>query len=298
MQKTDPVRQALNSFVVPVVITTFNIIMPFLFASVAPIEQFKTKRGEIRMTLLRAILVRVTSLVVLIITDYTLIKCTQEGGAGGANECTLQSALHIPGVGGYNDTMNQDCNVEVCVCSCLMNWHLYELYVSMQCWETFIEQDFYRLALTNCAISITSTLVFETVFKWVYHCNHWSHPHYHHHHHDTLITSLSPWHPHHFIITMPPSSPIPFSCYRMAHKLIYPKLRWNLFTKGTFNIPKSILDLIYTQLLLWYRSLTTLYDPFQNSSHPCRLGFLFSRLQPVVIILTIFITFYVKKVLA
>ena len=88
----------------------------------------------------------------------------------------------------------------------------------------------------------------------------------------TLITSPSPCYPHHLTITMLPSSPhyhhatlitspyhatfitspSPCSCYRVAQKLIYPKLRWDLFTKGTFNIPKSILDLIYTQLLLWY----------------------------------------------
>ena len=86
----------------------------------------------------------------------------------------------------------------------------------MQCWETFIGQDFYRLALTNGVISVVSTLAFETALKLVYHCNRWSHPHYHHqrhstliahHHYTTLITSPSPRYPHHLTITMLPSSP-------------------------------------------------------------------------------------------
>lgn len=47
-------------------------------------------------------------------------------------------------------------------------------------------------------------------------------------------------------------------------------------TKGNFNIPKSILDLIYTQSLLW-------------------LGFLFAPLLPFIVLLTSILLFYVKK---
>lgn len=46
--------------------------------------------------------------------------------------------------------------------------------------------------------------------------------------------------------------------------------------RGHFNIPRSILDLIYTQTLMW-------------------LGFLFSPLLPFIILLTSFCLFYVKK---
>jgi ABC-type transport system involved in Fe-S cluster assembly fused permease/ATPase subunit len=47
--------------------------------------------------------------------------------------------------------------------------------------------------------------------------------------------------------------------------------------KGNFNIAKSILDLIYTQALLW-------------------LGFFYSPFLPFVILVTSFMLFYVKKV--
>ena len=102
---------------VPVVISTLNIILPFLFEFLAQIEQFKTRSGEIKMTLLRAILVRVSSLVVLIITDYTLIKCTQPGGSGGqggADQCSL-SGLNILGSGSNTTgTTSTACKIEVC----------------------------------------------------------------------------------------------------------------------------------------------------------------------------------------
>ena len=46
--------------------------------------------------------------------------------------------------------------------------------------------------------------------------------------------------------------------------------------KGTFDIPTSILELIYMQSVLW-------------------LGFFFSPLLPAIILLTSFLLFYVKK---
>ncbi len=49
-----------------------------------------------------------------------------------------------------------------------------------------------------------------------------------------------------------------------------------LFQRGHFDIPRSILDLIYTQTLLW-------------------LGFLFSPWIPLIILPTTFLLFYVKK---
>eukprot|EP00731_Ephydatia_muelleri_P029443 Em0020g1087a len=201
-----------NGLVVPVVVSALNIVLPFLFDILARFEKFKTRSGEIKMTLLRAILVRVSSLVVLIITDYTLIKCTQPGGTGGqgADKCTL-SGLDILGGGSNSTGTASNCRVE--------------------CWETFIGQDFYKLAWTNCVVTVISTIAFETAMM-------------------------------------------------IIHKLLYTRIKWRyiqpLFTKATFSIPQSILDLIYTQLLLW-------------------LGFLFSPLQPVIILLTFILTFYVKK---
>ena len=96
------------------VVSALNIVLPFLFDILARFEKFKTRSGEIKMTLLRAILVRVSSLVVLIITDYTLIKCTQPGGTGGqgADKCTL-SGLDILGGGSNSTGTASNCRVEV-----------------------------------------------------------------------------------------------------------------------------------------------------------------------------------------
>ena len=43
----------LEGFLSPVVITTLNIVLPFLFSFLARYERFKTQSGEIKMTLLR-----------------------------------------------------------------------------------------------------------------------------------------------------------------------------------------------------------------------------------------------------
>ena len=56
------------------VITAFNITLPILFSFLARFERFKTQSGEIRMTLIRAILVRLSSLIVLMLTLLILIS--------------------------------------------------------------------------------------------------------------------------------------------------------------------------------------------------------------------------------
>ena len=73
-------------------------------------------------------------------------------------------------------------------------------------------------------------------------------------------------------------SPFSFASYvvkKIKHKTLGTLLK-KVVKKGNFNIPKSILDLIYTQSLLW-------------------LGFLFSPLLPTIVLLTSFCLFYVKK---
>ena len=55
--------------------------------------------------------------------------------------------------------------------TCMINNELSILclfFFPIQCWETFIGQQFFRLALTNLFISIASTIVIETGRKWAY----------------------------------------------------------------------------------------------------------------------------------
>lgn len=42
-----------EGLVLPLVITTFNIVLPFMFSFLARFEKFKTQGGEIKMTLIR-----------------------------------------------------------------------------------------------------------------------------------------------------------------------------------------------------------------------------------------------------
>ena len=43
----------LEGLVLPVVISTLNLVLPFLFSFLAKVERFKTQSGEIKMTLIR-----------------------------------------------------------------------------------------------------------------------------------------------------------------------------------------------------------------------------------------------------
>eukprot|EP00731_Ephydatia_muelleri_P025324 Em0017g407a len=66
----------------------------------------------------------------------------------------------------------------------------------------------------------------------------------------------------------------------LAHKAFYKRVQKKflkvIFSKPTFILPDSILDLVYFQLLLW-------------------LGFLFSPLQPLFMVIILVIMFYLKK---
>jgi len=128
----------LEGLVTPAVITALNIFLPFLFSFLARIERFKTQSGEIKMTLLRAIIVRLSSLIVLIVTDFILIRCTQR----------------------TEDTATGDCEDINSRLARLLGTN--ETTACTTCWETFIGQEFYKLGLTNFAVSLLSPLIVET----------------------------------------------------------------------------------------------------------------------------------------
>ena len=56
MQQLLGSESLLRGLVLPIVITVLNAILPFLFSFLARVERFKTLSGEIRMTLLRLVI--------------------------------------------------------------------------------------------------------------------------------------------------------------------------------------------------------------------------------------------------
>jgi hypothetical protein len=203
--------------VLPIVFTAFNITLPVLFSFLARFERFKTQSGEIRMTLIRAIFVRLSSLLVLFITLLILISCTQsfidEGESETEREVESETEREVE-VEGTCQFIVPHINTTV------------ERENCPQCWETFVGQELYKLSLINFVLSAITTLSVETARKYL---------------------------------------------SRLPYKMLNERLG-----KGDFNIAKSILDLIYTQALLW-------------------LGFFYSPFLPFVILVTSFMLFYVKK---
>ena len=154
------------------------------------------------------------------------------------------------------------------------------MYLCIQCWESYIGQEFYKLAVTNILISSASTIGVETARKWAI-----THTHAH-----TYIT-LTPTHTHVFMCV----------CTHTHTHSVVSRIRWKglgeKIGKGNFNIPKSILDLIYTQALLWWASHAShMITLLCVCNITCRLGFVFTPLTPAIILITTFILFYVKKV--
>ena len=95
--------------------------------------------------------------------------------------------------------------------------------------------------------------------------------------------------------------------YRVGSKILNTKQAQRIF-KGKklgdkipreFDIPKAILDLIYTQALLWFAASTNgVVSPcVQSVPLPsCRLGFFFSPVIPFITTVNLFLLFYVRRV--
>ncbi len=95
-----------------------------------------------------------------------------------------------------------------------------------QCWETFFGQEFYKLGLINFVASFGGTVFYETARKY-------GNPPASIEANSSVACSLT--------VLSPLSIASRFKWKGLGQKL----------GKAVFDIPKSILDLIYTQALLW-----------------------------------------------
>eukprot|EP00731_Ephydatia_muelleri_P018600 Em0011g640a len=115
----------LKAFLVPIVMNTLELVLPRFFEFVVRLEKFKTRSGEVAMTMIRTAVVRIGNMGIYSVLLYTVISCTQQTGD-----------MYLPT---YSSNT-------LCV----------------QCWETFLGQQFYTLALTNFLISLIGTIAIDT----------------------------------------------------------------------------------------------------------------------------------------
>ncbi|KAK3089292.1 hypothetical protein FSP39_002448 [Pinctada imbricata] len=175
----------LVEFLPSLTITALNAVIPIIFGLVIKAEDY-TPAFTIQYTLIRTVFLRLASLAVLVATLYQTISCTDK------------------------DTQ---CNVGQGSCD------------SYRCWETYVGQNFYKLAVLNALVHIAVTLAYE-----------------------------------------------------LPRKLLTTKCSCGICQKigpAEFDIPKNVLDLVYTQALCW-------------------IGFFYAPLLPILTVADLFFLFYLK----
>lgn len=70
----------LKAFLVPIVMNTLELVLPRFFEFVVRLEKFKTRSGEVAMTMIRTAVVRIGNMGIYSVLLYTVISCTQQTG--------------------------------------------------------------------------------------------------------------------------------------------------------------------------------------------------------------------------
>ena len=110
----------LVGFLPSIAITALNAVIPFLFRALVLLERYSATM-EIKMTLVRTVLLRLASLLFLVLTLYSSLR-------------NAESELPC---------------------------HSKALNVHAMCWETYVGQQLFRLCIFDAAITITMTVFVE-----------------------------------------------------------------------------------------------------------------------------------------
>ncbi|XP_052071142.1 transmembrane channel-like protein 7 [Mytilus californianus] len=190
--------QALIQYMPSITITLLNVIVPVIFNKLVIFEDY-TPVFEIRINLLRIILLRLASLGILIGSMYRIIASPA-------------------------DDYRADCGNQ--------RWEVTDqnrqVKSSIKCWETYVGQQIYKLMILDFLVGLIITFVVEFPRRIIY------------------------------------------KKFHNTNKLV------NMVGQQEFNLPKVVLDIVYSQTLCW-------------------MGLFFCPLTPILGFLKCFIFFYVRK---
>ena len=137
-------------------IVVLNQGLQFIFYYFAIFEYYESKKTEVNITLVRSILIRLSSLIVLTITLFVSTQIPEEGFTLNLGSGSI--SLDESGLNSFIDSFvvsrdNQECD-------------------SADCWETYFGKEFYRLALTHIVFAIASELLFNMSRHFLYKYQH------------------------------------------------------------------------------------------------------------------------------
>ncbi|XP_063445695.1 transmembrane channel-like protein 7 isoform X2 [Mytilus trossulus] len=197
--KGNVIVEALIQYMPSITITLLNVIVPLIFNKLVTYEDY-TPVFEIRITLLRIILLRLASLGILIGSLYRIVASPA-------------------------DSYRSDCGNQ--------RWEVTDPNqqgtTSIKCWETYVGQQIYKLIILDFLVGVIITFVVEFPRRFIY------------------------------------------KKFHSTNKLV------NMVGQQEFDLPKVVLDIVYSQTLCW-------------------MGLFFCPLTPILGFLKCFIFFYVRKI--
>ncbi|XP_071132214.1 transmembrane channel-like protein 7 isoform X2 [Mytilus edulis] len=197
--KVNVIVEALIQYMPSITITLLNVVVPLIFNKLVTYEDY-TPVFEIRITLLRIILLRLASLGILIGSLYRVIASPA-------------------------DSYRSDCGNQ--------RWEVTDQNqqgtTSIKCWETYVGQQIYKLIILDFLVGVIITFVVEFPRRIIY------------------------------------------KKFHNTNKLV------NMVGQQEFDLPKVVLDIVYSQTLCW-------------------MGLFFCPLTPILGFLKCFIFFYVRKI--
>ena len=140
----------INSFTIVIL----NFVLQFIFPFFARYERFRLQSNELKMTLVRSVLIRLASLIVLTLTLYVSYLFVQDGIADSLSNETSFDPQEIARF--INIALGANLSIESFSCD------------TFNCWETYFGQEFYRLAITNFLFAIFTTL-FPEISRFILH---------------------------------------------------------------------------------------------------------------------------------